>query len=292
LESQAHQWAAWDVDAGRRVQEFHGTVEDPFDAHGVCVDPAGRWIAAITTRQAVEVWNLHTGTPVAEFKGLAGQPTQLAMAPDGTWIACSAISGLKGTLGVWDPTTGRVRRILVKDGEPCWAMGADPSGRVLVSAHLRPTNYEFPPSAIKLRAWDLVSGQLLKTMHVHYKTNPGGWVPQLIWDIEWSPDGARMVTASEDQTLRLWDPHTLEEVRTFVGHTGGVLAASFTADGRYVASIASDSALKFWNCETGSLIDSIEIDAVPSAICTAGARILVGCADGTINVYACEIPPK
>ena len=36
----------------------------------------------------------------------------------------------------------------------------------------------------------------------------------------YSPDGQSIVTASEDQTARIWDAATGEELRQLTGHTG------------------------------------------------------------------------
>ena len=35
----------------------------------------------------------------------------------------------------------------------------------------------------------------------------------------YSPDGTQIVTASDDQTARIWDAATGQEVRTLSGHT-------------------------------------------------------------------------
>ena len=45
------------------------------------------------------------------------------------------------------------------------------------------------------------------------------------------PDGTRVVTASDDQTARIWNAITGQPVATLPGHTGGVTAVSFSSDG-------------------------------------------------------------
>jgi WD40 repeat protein len=46
-----------------------------------------------------------------------------------------------------------------------------------------------------------------------------------------SPDGGRVVTASEDNTARVWDAATGKEVTRLDGHGAIVLSASFSPDG-------------------------------------------------------------
>jgi len=45
------------------------------------------------------------------------------------------------------------------------------------------------------------------------------------------PDGARIVTASEDHTARLWDATTGMKITALRGHEDAVLSASFSPDG-------------------------------------------------------------
>ena len=42
-----------------------------------------------------------------------------------------------------------------------------------------------------------------------------------VWSAAFSPDGSRIVTASEDNTARLWDAKTGAALATLSGHTDG-----------------------------------------------------------------------
>ena len=72
-------------------------------------------------------------------------------------------------------------------------------------------------------------------------------------DVSWlafSPDGRRLVSASYDTTVRVWDPVTGQEALTLRDHTRGVLAVAFSPDGRHLASAGfakGDAAVRVWN---------------------------------------------
>ena len=67
-----------------------------------------------------------------------------------------------------------------------------------------------------------------------------------------SPDGGRAVSASLDETLKVWDLETGEELRTLAGHSNEVRDVAVTADGRHAVSASSDKTLKVWDLETGA----------------------------------------
>ena len=55
-----------------------------------------------------------------------------------------------------------------------------------------------------------------------------------------SPDGRRLATSSEDQTVRLWDVETGQEVLTLHGHTDIVPTVAFSPDGNRLATAGAD----------------------------------------------------
>lgn len=61
-----------------------------------------------------------------------------------------------------------------------------------------------------------------------------------------SPDGRLAVTGGRDDTLRLWDVRTGDELRRLVGHAHEVTCATFTPDGQHILSGSGDRTIRVW----------------------------------------------
>ena len=62
-----------------------------------------------------------------------------------------------------------------------------------------------------------------------------------------TPDDLRAVTASSDDTARLWDLQSFSEVRQYKGHTGPLYCLALSADGRTLVTGAQDNTLRLWD---------------------------------------------
>jgi hypothetical protein len=60
-----------------------------------------------------------------------------------------------------------------------------------------------------------------------------------------SPDGRRILTASNDNTARLWDSDG-KPLATLQGHTGVVESAAFSTDGRRILTASDDGTARLW----------------------------------------------
>ena len=62
--------------------------------------------------------------------------------------------------------------------------------------------------------------------------------------VAFSPDGQKVVSASDDKTIRLWDSITGVEVQTLKGYTGRISVVVFLPDGQQLASASDSSVLE------------------------------------------------
>jgi serine/threonine protein kinase len=79
--------------------------------------------------------------------------------------------------------------------------------------------------------------------------------------VAFSPDGKLLASASQDQTVKLWDVQTGELKRTLVGHTFIVGAVVFSPDGQTLVSGDWNNDVRFWDVNTGKLKSSVRTTA-------------------------------
>jgi WD40 repeat protein len=118
-----------------------------------------------------------------------------------------------------------------------------------------------------------------------------------IWGIALSADGSRVVTASEDSTLRVWDGKALKSQRVLTGHEGPVYCVALSPDGAYALSGGSDKTVRLWNATTGAELKRFEghtaaVNAV--ALTPNGKFALSGGeeADGLVRVWDLKLPAR
>jgi WD40 repeat protein len=61
-----------------------------------------------------------------------------------------------------------------------------------------------------------------------------------------SPDGRRVVTASADNTARVWEADTGKPVGAPLQHQASVISAAFSPDGRRVVTASADNTARVW----------------------------------------------
>jgi WD40 repeat protein len=103
-----------------------------------------------------------------------------------------------------------------------------------------------------------------------------------------SPDGKRVITASGDQTARVWDAATGKTLASLQGHTHRVFDAAFSPDGTRVVTASWDHTARVWDAATGKTLASLQghTSWVNSATFSPdGARVVTASWDQTARVW-------
>ncbi|XRB25343.1 EF-hand domain-containing protein [Pseudoscourfieldia marina] len=104
----------------------------------------------------------------------------------------------------------------------------------------------------------------------------------------YSADGTRIVSASQDKTVRVWDATTGACISVLEGHSGAVTSASYSADGTRIVSASYDKTVRVWDATTGASLSVLEGHSgrVTSASYSAdGTRIVSASADKNVRVW-------
>ncbi|KXH76154.1 MAG: hypothetical protein AM326_07565 [Candidatus Thorarchaeota archaeon SMTZ-45] len=123
---------------------------------------------------------------------------------------------------------------------------ASGSGTDKVSMHNVPENL--------IKIWDFENGFTIANLTGHKDS---------VLEIKWSPDGSKLVSASDDKTLKIWDTYTWMNIKNFSGHAGGVLSVDWSPDGEKLVTGSRDYKIRLWNSTTG---ESLNVWQAPNCV--------------------------
>ncbi len=98
----------------------------------------------------------------------------------------------------------------------------------------------------------------------------------------------RLVSGSEDKTVRLWEVATGKELRCFKGHTADVNSVTFDSKGKWLASGSKDNTIRLWEAASGKQLHCL-IDHASAINCVAfdakSERLASGGRDKIIRLW-------
>jgi eukaryotic-like serine/threonine-protein kinase len=104
----------------------------------------------------------------------------------------------------------------------------------------------------------------------------------------YSPDGARIVTASLDHSARIWDARTGTQLAILTGHSDRVGGAAYSPDGTHIVTASNDKTARIWDALTGApltVLSGHEEELNSAAYSPDGMRIVTAAADKTARIW-------
>ena len=203
-----------DVETGRKVSLGHA--DGVWD---VDFSPDGERVATVSEDHTARVWNARTGRPELMIR-LAAVGRDVAFSPDGSMLAIAEADIDGSAIRLWNASTGQEIRTLIRPGA-----FSNTVASVRWPLRRRWAGGRRPPRVG-------VDGR-----EVFSVAAQGGAILSLDFD----PAGSRVVTASQDRLVEVWNARTGAQILTLAGHTAEAWSVAFSPDGRYVISSGADS---------------------------------------------------
>ena len=179
------------------------------------------------TGDTVDLWNIAQRKLLRTLEGHVAPVAAIAFSADGS----QALTGSDDhTVRRWDLASGKELRRMTGHRDAVSCVAFLPDGHVVAGAYDG-----------SVRIWD-AAGNTVRCLTGHRDA---------VWCAIAMPDGNRLLTASCDRTLRLWDLTTGRELRRVVGHYDSVYSVAVSRDGRRALSGSHDGTARMWDLESG-----------------------------------------
>ena len=217
----------WDVGTWTERDELPRTRE----IWELAFSPDSQWLATFANNGVARIWSVATGEIAHVFPGFEPYGAGMTFSPDSRSLA---VGGKGGRIRIFDVKTGDPVRKMHSPEKGVAALGFSSDGSLLAAGG-------WPTGLITL--WDTKTGKLVGELRGH-----GAWVSSVMF----SRDDQTLVSASADQTIRIWDMDARENRTVLQGSLDEIWDLAWLAEGQQIVSAAKDGTVSRWEASPTS----------------------------------------
>lgn len=277
----------WEISSGKEIQTF---TEGRGRVHSVFISRDGKYIVSLNVKYYQEgtpesyaiVWDIKRGELVRRFLG-GSSVIGIAVSDDLEYIFLAKnhygddkYSGIEGTghINLLNIDSGEIYRTFYNNNSYISSLAISKDSKYLVSGDR--------DGSICL--WEISSGKHI----LEFKGHKGSRVNS----VAISNDNKYVVSCSHrsnnDNTIKLWDLESFEEVQTFEGCNVSVNSVAISDNSKYIVAGCGDKKIKCWNLETGKEIQSFESNSDSVSLVAyslSGRYIVTNGGPSTIKIF-------
>jgi WD40 repeat protein len=215
--------------------------------------------------ESLKLWNASGGNFIRTLSDYSGTINVVKFAPSGKLIAAT---GMDRRVRLWDI-----------DGNSLWnksdhsssisSLDISPFGSILATG-------DISPGLIKIR--NLTNGNVIEVLDIHTST---------LSSLAFSPDGSILVSASADQTIKLWNMIQAIEKEEIPIPFEDLGSSTMSLDGMKIAAGGSDGRIFLWNRKSRNPDIRSHNGSIKSvAFSPNGSLLASASALGTIKIWS------
>ena len=232
------------------------------------------------TDYALRLWDVNSLTCIYERAGHTDSISTVAITPDSRFILSGGTESMeagkpKNPIIVWDLKNGRKLYEIENHKAATGNITTSPDGKVAV-AYCKDSDV-FPTHAgedFGIYIWNIECG----ISSIYQLSHHSNWITSL----KISPDGRKLVSGGDDNTICIWDLESgsREPIHVLEEHKMAVTSLTITPDGKRIISGSNDHTIRVWDINSGECLYILPLSFSPKAGVITLTEIEVGGEEG------------